>query len=193
MAHYFPGIHIDAVEIDPDVTKVGRDLFDLRGRNITTHTADARPWLQAQHTKYDAILVDAYRQPYIPFYLATREFFDLVKERLAPGGTVAMNVGHPEGSENLEKVLAATLRASFGQQRVWRDPVDRTNTMLLGMTTDDDPAERLRTATVPAEVGKVATTTADRLSEGLHGGTVYTDDRAPVEWLIDASLAKVAE
>jgi spermidine synthase len=193
MAHYFPGIHIDAVEIDPDVTKVGRDLFDLRGRNITTHTADARPWLQAQHTKYDAILVDAYRQPYIPFYLATREFFDLVKERLAPGGTVAMNVGHPEGSENLEKVLAATLRASFGQQRVWRDPVDRTNTMMLGMTTDDDPAEQLRTATVPAEVGKVATTTADRLSEGLQGGTVYTDDRAPVEWLIDASLAKVAE
>jgi spermidine synthase len=193
MAHYFPDIRIDAVEIDPDVTKVGRQLFDLRGRNITTHTADARPWLNAQKGTYDAILVDAYRQPYIPFYLATREFFDVVKERLAPGGTVAMNVGHPEGSENLEKVLSATLRASFGQSRVWRDPVDETNTMLLGTTSDADPADRLREAEMPAETGEVATEAAGRLERGLPGGTVYTDDRAPVEWLIDASLAKVAE
>jgi hypothetical protein len=26
----------------------------------------------------------------------------------------------------------------------------------------------------------------------LHGGTVFTDDRAPVEWLIDASIVKYA-
>ncbi len=193
MAHYFPDMKIDAVEIDPDVTEVGRKLFDLRGNGITTHTADARPWLQAQTGTYDAILVDAYRQPYIPFYLATEEFFDLVKERLAPGGTVAMNVGHPEGSEGLEKVLSATLRASFGDDRAWRDPVDRTNTMLLGTTNPGDPAQRLRAATMPAETGQVATATADRLAEALRGGTIYTDDRAPVEWLIDASLAQVAE
>ncbi len=193
MAHYFPDVKIDAVEIDPDVTEVGRKLFDLRGPSITTHTADARPWLQAQHAKYDAILVDAYRQPYIPFYLATREFFDVVHERLAPGGTVAINVGHPEQSDRLEKVLTATLRASFGADRVWRDPVDETNTMVLGTTSAGDPAERLRGAAMPAETGLVATRAADRLTDGLRGGTVYTDDRAPVEWLVDASLAQVAE
>jgi spermidine synthase len=148
--------------------------------------------LQAQHTKYDAILVDAYRQPYIPFYLATREFFDTVKDHLTPGGTVAINVGHPEQSDRLEKVLSATLRASFGADRVWRDPVDDTNTMVLGTTSSADPAERLREATMPAEAGAVATTTADRLVTGLRGGSVYTDDRAPVEWLVDTSLAQVA-
>lgn len=31
-----------------------------------------------------AILVDAYRRPYIPFYLATREFCALARERLTP-------------------------------------------------------------------------------------------------------------
>ena len=193
MAHYFPDVKIDAVEIDPDVTEVGRELFDLKGRGITTHTADARPWLQRQHVKYDAILVDAYRQPYIPFYLATQEFFDVVKERLAPGGTVAINVGHPEQSDRLEKVLSATLAASFGAGRVWRDPVDDTNTMVLGTTSDGNPADRLREAAMPAEAGAVANAAADRLAEGLRGGTVYTDDRAPVEWLVDASLAQVAE
>jgi hypothetical protein len=38
----------------------------------------------------------------------------------------------------------------------------------------------------------VAAATADRLAAPLRGGTVYTDDVAPVEWLIDESIVKVA-
>ena len=192
IAHYFPDVHVDAVEIDPAVTQVGRDLFDLRGASITTHTADARPWLQAQHTTYDAILVDAYRQPYIPFYLATKEFFDLVRAHLRPGGVVAINVGHPAQSDRLEQVLSATLRAAFGRDRVFRDPSEDTNTMVLGTTSGVDPSARLRNTPGPAEVRAVARAAADRLAPALGGGSVYTDDRAPVEWLVDASLAQVA-
>ena len=191
--HYFPDIAVDAVEIDPDVTEAGREFFDFHGKNITTHNADARPWLQAQDKTFDSILVDAYRQPYIPFYLTTQEFFDEVRDRLNQGGTVSVNVGHVPGNDDLEKVLTATMRASFGDGRVWRDPVDDTNTVLLATKGDFDPAQQLREADVPAEVKPVAWTAADRLEPGLRGGTVYTDDRAPVEWLIDASLAGVAE
>ena len=191
--HYFPDIEIDAVEIDPDVTEVGRELFDFGGENITTHSADARPWLQAQSETFDSILVDAYRQPYIPFYLTTREFFDAARSRLNPGGVVAVNVGHVPGNDDLEKVLTATMRASFGVDRVYRDPVDVTNTVLLATNGDFDPAQRLREVDVPPEVRTPVDDAADRLEPGLRGGTVYTDDRAPVEWLIDASLAQVAE
>ena len=42
---------------------------------------------------YDVIVVDAYRQPYIPFFMASREFFELARDRLAPGGAVVVNVG----------------------------------------------------------------------------------------------------
>ena len=49
--------------------------------------------------------VDAYRQPYIPFYLTTKEFFTEVSDHLTPRGVVIINVGHPEGSDALEKVL----------------------------------------------------------------------------------------
>ncbi len=191
--HYFPDIEIDAVELDPDVTEVGRELFDFHGDTITTHAADARPWLQRQEGSFDAILVDAYRQPYIPFYLTTKEFFENVRGRLSAGGTVSVNVGHVPGSDALEKVLTATMRAAFGDGRVWRDPVDDTNTILLATNGDVDPVERLRTVELPADVAPIARETADRLEPGLRGGTVYTDDRAPVEWLIDASLAQVAE
>ena len=62
-------------------------------------------------------MVDAYRQPYIPFYLTTREFFALVRDRLEPGGVVVVNAGHPEGSTQLEEMLAAGLRERVPARR----------------------------------------------------------------------------
>jgi hypothetical protein len=37
-----------------------------------------------------------------------------------------------------------------------------------------------------------ATRTASLIDDRLTGGTVYTDDKAPVEWLIDSSIIEVA-
>jgi spermidine synthase len=193
IGHYFPETSVDAVEIDPALTKVGHQLFDLGSPRLHTHTADARPWLRSTSRRFDVIMVDAYRQPYIPFYLATREFFALVREHLEPGGLVVINVGHPEQSDQLEKVLSATMRAEFGDANVWRDPAEPTNSMLVGSTATD-PAGRLRAAAapLPTELAEVALTTSDRLAPALRGGRVYTDDVAPVEWLVDTSLAEVA-
>ena len=66
---------------------------------------DARPFLRRIDARYDVISVDAYRQPYIPFYLTTVEFFETVRDRLAPGGVLVVNAGHPEGQDDFEKVL----------------------------------------------------------------------------------------
>jgi spermidine synthase len=188
LGHYFPATRVDAVEIDGQLTAIGRRYFGLRPRaNLNLITADARPWLASVKTRYDAILLDAYRQPYIPFYLATREFFSLVREHLRAGGVVAVNVGHPAGSDSLERVLSATLRSVFGH--VARDPSGPTNTIVLA---SDSPlsAERLRAAAegLAPDLRPVARAAAGRLGRGLNGGSVYTDDRAPVEWLVDRSL-----
>jgi spermidine synthase len=193
VGHFFPSTRIDAVEIDGELTKVGRELFDLGGPELHTYTADARPWLYATTRRYDVIMVDAYRQPYIPFYLTTKEFFALVRDRLEPGGLVIVNVAQPEGSTGLEKALAATMRSVFGYAAVWRDPSQRVNTMLVG-TTGGDPAPRLRSAAtgLPENLASVVNAAADRLAPALAGGPVFTDDRAPVEWLVDLSLAEQA-
>jgi spermidine synthase len=53
---------------------------------------------------YDLILLDAYRGGYVPFHLLTREFYALVKQRLAPGGAAAFNVH--DGS----KLYASTVK-----------------------------------------------------------------------------------
>jgi spermidine synthase len=189
--HFFPRTRVDGVEIDGDLSEVGRRLFDLRGRNLHLHTADARPFLRRSTRRWDLVVVDAYRQPYIPFYLATREFFELVRDRLAPGGMVAINVGHPESSDRLEKVLSATMADVFGT--VLRDPSQRTNVMLVG-TDARASAATLRAATprLPFALRATAAATAARLGPRLPGARVYTDDLAPVEWLIDTSIVQVA-
>jgi spermidine synthase len=163
-----PETKVDAVEIDPELTAIGRRWFGLP-RSVRVHHADARPFLRRQEdSRWDAILVDAYRQPYIPFYLVTKEFFELVRDRLAPGGVVVVNVGHPKGNNALEEAMTATMRDVFPDVR--RDPAMPTNTILVAGHSLD----------------------GNRLLPPLDGGDVYTDDKAPVEWLIDRSLVEYA-
>ncbi len=190
--HFFPGTEVDAVELDSDLTKIGRRLFDLRGPRLHEISADARPFLEGASGRYDAIFVDAYRQPYIPFYLTTREFFALVRRRLTPGGAVIVNVGHPSDSNRLERVLSATLRAVFPS--VLRDPVEPTNSLVLaGVGPVGGGRLRAAEAALPGDLRPVADGAVGRLGAALRGGTVYTDDRAPVEWLIDSSIVSYAQ
>jgi len=186
--HYFPETQVDGVEIDPELEEVGREYFDMgSNENLTVHNEDARPWLRRSEGGYDVIMVDAYRQPYIPFYLATREFFELASERLAPGGVVIVNAGHPEGNDDLEKVLSATMAETFSS--VLRDPIEPTNTLLIGAMAPASSANLQRAAEeFPPELRAVAQLEVTRIAQRLPGGAVYTDDKAPVEWLIDRSI-----
>jgi spermidine synthase len=189
--HFFPRTAVDAVEIDGELTELGRRFLDLRNPRMRVFAEDARPWLERSPGEYDAIMVDAYRQPYIPFYLATREFFELARDRLAPGGVVVVNVGHPEGSDELERVLGATMAAAF--PTVLRDPIEPTNTLLVAGEGPLSSARLRRVrAELPAELRAPALDSASRLEARLPGGEVYTDDRAPVEWLVDSSLLEYA-
>ncbi len=185
--HYFPETRVDGVEIDGELSEIGREYFDLSGPNLHLHTDDARPWLRRSEGDFDLIIVDAYRQPYIPFYLATREFFELARSRLAPGGAVIVNIGHPEGNDDLETVVGSTLAAEFPS--VLRDPIEDTTTLLLASETTASPRRLLAEIDeLPEELRNIAAIDAQRIEPRLPGGEVYTDDRAPVEWLIDKSI-----
>ena len=189
--HFFPSTRVDAVELDGALTAIGKRYFALRGARLHLYTADARPWLAASRAHYDAIFLDAYRQPYIPFYLLTREFFASVRAHLARGGMVIVNVGHIPGSDALERVVAATLRSRFSV--VMRDVVGRGNSLVLASNGGLDGARLLSAADgLPEQLRALAASVAGRLAPALTGGAVYTDDRAPVEWLTDLSILRYA-
>jgi spermidine synthase len=187
--HYFTATAVDGVELDGQLTDIGRRFFGLAGPHLRLITADARPFLRRSHSRYDSIFLDAYRQPYIPFYLVTREFFGLVRDHLTPGGSLVVNVGHPAGSSQLERAVSSTLRAVFPY--VMRDPVEPTNSILLASSAAPSAAS-LAASQLPSDLRPIAAAAARRLGPGLRGGPVYTDDRAPVEWLIDRSIVGYA-
>ncbi|MCB0878898.1 MAG: fused MFS/spermidine synthase [Thermoleophilia bacterium] len=102
-----PDLQIDVVEIDPKVVELARKWFGYRDSEngndaITTHVGDGRTWLAAQgDTTFDVIMLDTYFADSIPFHLTTREFLELVRDRLAPDGVVAANlIGAVEGSRS---------------------------------------------------------------------------------------------
>jgi spermidine synthase len=188
---FFPATRVDGVEIDRELSEIGRRYFDMNNPRLHLYHEDARPFLRRIDARYDVISVDAYRQPYIPFYLTTEEFFENVRQRLRPGGALVVNAGHPEGQDDLEKVLTATISEVFPY--VLRDPIESTNTLILA-GVGPLSAARLRAAvpSLPEGLRSTALVAAGQLAPPLRGGEVYTDDRAPVEWLIDKSIVDYA-
>jgi predicted membrane-bound spermidine synthase len=188
---FFPRTRVDGVEIDPELSAIGRRYFDMNNPRLHLYHEDARPFMRRIDARYDVVSVDAYRQPYIPFYLTTKEFFESVRDRLARGGVLLMNVGHPEGEDGLEKVLSATVGQVFAH--VLRDPIKDTNTVLIASDAPLSAARMNRVEpALPPALRPTAEAAAQRLARPLRGGDVYTDDKAPVEWLVDKSIIDYA-
>jgi spermidine synthase len=188
-AEFWPDALIDGVEIDPAVSEAGREYLGLRDNpRLTVHDADARPFLRRTDTTYDLIVVDAYHQPYVPFYLATREFFRLVRSHLAPGGIVALNVATVPDDRSLEKNLAGTLATEFESVHVW--PVLRFNHLVIGFTNRTQRGLRSYDSRIESLVELL-------VDGGLSPPVVplahpWTDDRAPVEWVTDRMILSYA-
>jgi spermidine synthase len=105
LGRFLPEAAITTVEIDPGVITAAKTYFGLRETERLRYRAgDGRVVLNRSSELYDLILLDAYRGGYVPFHLLTREFYTLVKQRLAPGGAAAFNVH--DGS----KLYASTIR-----------------------------------------------------------------------------------
>jgi spermidine synthase len=188
---FFPGTRVDGVEIDSELSEIGERYFDMNNPRLHLYHEDARPFLRRTDAMYDVISVDAYRQPYIPFYLATVEFFESVRDHLRPGGVLIVNAGHPEGQDDLEKVLTATIADVF--PHLLRDPIEPTNTLLIASTAAaSGEALAAQVEALPPDLRPLARVASRRIEAPLTGGETFTDDRAPVEWLIDASIVQYA-
>jgi spermidine synthase len=112
----FPGLRLDVVELDPDVVDVAYRFFGLpRDPRLTVEVEDGRRYLARNEGPWDAIVIDAFYSDSIPFHLATREFLELARSRLAPGGVIATNViGAVAGTESrLLRSMLRTYRTVF--------------------------------------------------------------------------------
>ncbi len=112
----FPGVRIEAVELDPKVVDIAYKHFELpRDPRLVVEVEDGRRYVSDHEGPWDVIVIDAFYADAIPFHLATREFLELARSRLTPGGLVVTNIiGAVKGPDSrLFRSMLRTYRAVF--------------------------------------------------------------------------------
>lgn len=190
---------VDGVEIDPDIVKVGRQYFALGELpNVTTYEQDGRTFLQTdgKEKKYTVVGIDAYRQPYIPFHLTTTEFFTEVREHLTPDGAVMINAGRLPNDTRLVDALANTMLQVYPNVYVIDVP-SQYNSMVIGTNRAGSIANFEASAAraqhpLLKEVFQASLQKGDvREVKQDVAGIVFTDDKAPIEEVIDQIILGV--
>jgi predicted membrane-bound spermidine synthase len=194
-AAFGTSVQITGVEIDPTLVQVARRYFHLDEPNVHPVVADARYWLATDRGRYDVICMDAYQQPYIPWYLTTKQFFSLARQHLLPGGVAVVNAGRTATDYRLVAALASTMASVFTNVYLVDVP-EFDNTMIYGTTeptTLADIQHNLGLATQPF-VQEVAESALEEgnLRPSTYHGLIYTDNLDQVEQLIDQIIFSYA-
>lgn len=178
------GAVADVAELDPAVITLARKYFGVEETNrLRIHNKDGRVYLSQTKDKFDLILLDAYRGPFVPFHLTTEEFYSLVKARLNEGGIVAQNV---EPSTMFFDSAYLTMKKVFDQ--VDAIEADR-NIVLIGYAGPRlSTTELARRSSRAQEMYRLKydlreLVTARRDVNISSSAKVLTDDFAPVEML----------
>jgi spermidine synthase len=198
---YGTQVQIDGVEIDPEIIALGREYFDMNEPNLNTIAGDGRYALITSSKKYDIIGVDAYKQPYIPFHLTTKEFFQQVRDHLTPNGVAVINAGTPAVNNKIDYRLAETLAQTmksvypnvyminlFKSSGYYNTIVVATN-QPTSLANFKKNIQQVVTNNLIKQVGQKAidTNSIDEWTGKTDGPQpiVLTDDLAPVEQIID--------
>ena len=179
-----PGAQADVAELDPSVIALARKYFGVESTaRLHISNKDGRVFLNQSRERYDLILIDAYRGPFVPFHLTTREFYTLVRDRLSEGGVVAQNV---EPSTMFFDSAHATMKAVFGSVDSFEA---NGNVVLVGYAgprlSDAELAKRAgafqQSAHLKYDLRELIRVRHD--VQAAADAKVLTDDFAPVEML----------
>ena len=137
--------HETIAEIEPLVPKVVSKLFGEHNFHVVDNPKvhvridDARHFLLTTHERFDAITSDPL-DPWVKgaAMLYTREFFELVKSRLNPGGAVTLFVQLYESNTAAVKSEIATFMEAFPNGVVWGNTNNGAgyDLVLLGQVED---------------------------------------------------------
>ena len=151
--------------------------------SVRIFAQDGRIFLNRTKNTYDAIFLDAYRGPFVPFHLLTREYFEIIKKRLNPGGIVAQNV---EPSTMVLDSAIKTIGAVFRNVDTYEAG---GNIVVIAYEGEAIPMERLRerasalSAKNKLRYDMVELLGAKQVIHPQAGAKILTDDFAPVEML----------
>lgn len=177
------GWSVDAVEIDPAITRIAREYFGLAPADARVFHMDGREFLSSGSDRYDLIVIDVFGSGALPFHLVTREAFALFKRRLAPGGVIAMNAIAVGWQDDLVRSLSATMNGELSRVIVLpmaEPPNQLGNVIIVASDREPDLVEELP---VPFDRFSPEYHRAhawdNRFTVDPRGVRVITDDRNP--------------
>jgi spermidine synthase len=194
LTRVFGPIPMDGIEIDPLIVEVGRDYFEMTEPNLNVIVGDGRYQFNLLDGPYDLVTLDAYKVPYIPWHLTTQDYFEEIRARLTSEGVVAVNVGRAPQDRRLVEALTATMLEVY--PTVHAIDVPGTLNTILVATMQPTSAETLRQnlAALPADsdpllVAALETAVAHQVP-ATAGDVIFTDQRAPVETIVDSLVLR---
>ncbi len=190
----FPQAVVDGFEIDPKVAEVGRIYFAMQDPKLNVVLEDGRWGLTKSDQHYDVVSIDAFRPPYIPWHLTTREFFQDVKSKLTADGIVVLNIIHMADNRQLVDSLAMTLKQVFPTVLITNIP-DTFNSIVFASVQPTNAQSIVHNYECLAQKSNTPQVILDTLATTLiniqpepSSGTIFTDDLAPVEWQTNQML-----
>jgi spermidine synthase len=188
-AAVFPNVTIDGFEIDPEIIKVGEKYFGMNLTNLNIFIEDGRWGLTKSRSKYEIIAVDAYRPPYIPWHMTTKEFFQTAFDHLSEKGVLVINVGRAPNDRRLIDGLATTISSVFSSVFVMDIP-GTFNSMIYATrekTNKEELNANMIRLSIDKDVNPLLTITLYKTWLNLQPlpdkTIVFTDDLAPIEWI----------
>ena len=189
-AHAFPAVETVGVELDPAVIDVAYRFFHLGDiPHLRAVAGDGRVYARQTDARFDVIVLDAYRPPYIPFHLTTVEFFRLLRGRLRPHGIVMVNAARTARDTRLVHALSSTMRRVFPRVYIVDEPLNGAlwgNSVVVGLqdaVAQEDILREMDRCAVP-QVRLVGQRAKDHLRPAPPPTLILTDDRAPIEQIV---------
>ncbi len=169
---------VDAVELDGALMGLGYKYFGLP-KEVDVFVDDGRRFVRNSNERYDVVVVDAFVPPYVPFHLATSEFFSELAERTGPNGMVLMNVPATDSGRQLLDSIGASAKRSF--KSVYYISLSPSTTRILIASKEymskQEMASRIANdSRLPSYVRASASALSD-----VNEAKENTDDLAPVE------------
>jgi spermidine synthase len=183
VGHFLPDARIDSVEIDPGVIDAAKTWFGVKEtERMRVIGSDGRVFLNRNRNRnlYDVALIDAYIGGSVPFHLMTREFYTLLKRRLAPGGAAVFNIHEPN---RLFPVSVRTLQTVFATVDIYYSGFGEAAVVATDAPRAVEAVER-RAAELQKKYGfrhALPELLAQRSELEPGAGEVLTDDFAPVD------------
>ena len=187
-------------EIEPLVPRVVSTYFSehnfdvVRNPKVRVHLDDARHYLLTTSETFDAITSD----PLDPWVkgaatLYTREFFQVVKEHLNPGGVVTLFVQLYESSDAAVKSEIATFLEAFPNGAVFANTVNNQgyDLVLFGQLGNERiNVDAVEARLVSPEGAKIRQSLAEiGINSAVELFGTYAGDRAAMaNWLRDAAI-----